>query len=59
MTSLFEETQRELSELRKLRYGEMRDHRRIERAMAAEIRKHDPGFNYVKFEEELLNDEQK
>jgi hypothetical protein len=37
----------------------MMDHRRIERAMAAEIRKHDPGFNYVKFEEELLNDEQK
>lgn len=58
MTSLFEESQRELSELRKLRYGEMRDHRRIERAMAAEIRKHDPGFNYVKFEEELLNNEQ-
>ena len=55
---LYQETLRELSELRKLRYGEMRDHRRIERAMAAEIRKHDPGFNYVKFEEELLNDKQ-
>lgn len=55
---LYQETQHELSELQKLRYGEMRDHRRIERAMAAEIRKHDPGFNYVKFEEELLNDKQ-
>lgn len=55
---LYQETLRELNELRKLRYGEMRDHRRIERAMASEIRKHDPGFNYVKFEEELLNDEQ-
>lgn len=58
MTSLYQESQRELGELRKFRYEESRVHRRVERAMAAEIRKHDPGFNYVKFEEELLNDKQ-
>ena len=55
---LYQETLSELSELRKLRYGEIRDHRRIERALASEIKKYDPNFNYIKFEEELLNDKQ-
>ena len=55
MSELDHESQHNLSELEGRRYRELKEHSRIRRALASEIKKYDPDFDYIKFEEELLN----
>lgn len=54
MSELYHESQHNLSELEGRRYRELNEHRRIRRALASEIKKYDPDFDYIKFEDEIF-----